>query len=206
MVDKKFGRLTVVCRSVFSPQYKTYWDCRCDCGGAISVRKDHLVSGKIRSCGCFRNETTIIRTRTHGQRATIPTAEYTAWRAMLQRCYNPNYAKFERYGGRGITVCARWRNSFKNFFLDMGLKPSPNHTLDRENNDRGYSKRNCKWKTVLEQGRNKSSNRWIKFGKHKMTITEWSRYFGVNISTLHGHLKVRSIREIIIYYKNKKAA
>ena len=76
---------------------------------------------------------------------------------MKQRCLNPNYHHFENYGGRGIKVCARWLNSFENFLADMGLKPSPDLTLDRKNNDGHYNKRNCRWATAKEQASNRRS-------------------------------------------------
>jgi len=80
--------------------------------------------------------------------------EYNSWRAMIERCENPNHIGFKYYGGRGIKICARWRSSFEAFFADMGPKPSPRHTLDRKDNERGYEPDNCRWATPAEQRAN----------------------------------------------------
>lgn len=96
------------------------------------------------------------------------TTEYFTWGAIKQRCYNPNHQKFEEYGGRGITVCKRWKDSFENFLEDMGKKPTPKHTLDRIDNSKGYSPKNCRWVTRSIQGSNRR-----KFKKSK------SKYHGV---------------------------
>lgn len=80
--------------------------------------------------------------------------EYGSWRAMLDRCHNPNATKFHAYGARGITVCARWRD-FRKFFKDMGPKPTPKHSIDRKNNYKGYTKANCRWATIQEQAQNR---------------------------------------------------
>jgi len=92
--------------------------------------------------------------RTHGQ-SNPPTPEYTVWSQMLARCTNPNTREWKYWGGRGITVCDRWRHSFVHFFADMGRKPSAQHSLDRVNNDLGYSAENCRWATPKEQVKNR---------------------------------------------------
>lgn len=101
------------------------------------------------------------------------TPEYIAWRNLRNRCTNPNYRAYARYGGRGIGVCQRWE-SFHAFLEDMGARPSPKHSIDRKDNDQGYSKANCRWATVFEQRRNTSANTNVTaFGECK-TLAEWA--------------------------------
>lgn len=89
------------------------------------------------------------------------TSEYLAWHSMLARCYGTSNTSYRDYGGRGITVCDRWRASFTDFFADMGQKPSPTHSLDRINNDAAYEPRNCRWATKSEQAKNRRRPRHL---------------------------------------------
>jgi hypothetical protein len=125
--------------------------CRCDCGVEVRVRVAQLVTGKTRSCGCLQREITGARRRTHGKSRT---PEHRAWRGMLDRCTLPTHISYPYYGGRGITVCERWR-SFANFLADMGPKPTSKHTLDRINGNGNYEPSNCRWATWSEQNRNR---------------------------------------------------
>jgi hypothetical protein len=107
---------------------------------------------------------------------------------MLQRCTNPNYPQYADYGGRGITVCKRWR-VFKNFLDDMGVRPE-GLTLDRKNNSKGYSPANCKWATRAEQQRNRrSSNVWTHKGERK-TVAEWAEQLGMKRHSLYMRVAV----------------
>jgi hypothetical protein len=99
-----------------------------------------LTSRGVESCGCKR----IDAITTHGQ---YRTPEYEAWRSIIQRCTNPNHKSWHRYGGRGITVCERWLDSFENFLEDMGKRPGPGYDIDREKNNGSYEKSNCRWVT-----------------------------------------------------------
>lgn len=146
----KFGRLLVVKRGPNDQRNHTMWVCRCDCGSEITTRVDVLRSGATRSCGCLQKDLAAEKHTTHGQRWR---PEYRVWDAMLQRCKNPNVHYYPGYGGRGISVCASWEK-FDNFFNDMGERPSDRHSIERVDNDKGYSLENCKWATPEEQGRN----------------------------------------------------
>lgn len=139
---KTFGRLTVFAKcSKRGPSNSVYWLCKCSCGGSARVTTHMLVHGKVRSCGCLFTEMIVKRNTTHGLCA-VP--EYKVWRSMHDRCGNPNKAEYVNYGGRGIKVCDRWQ-SFKNFYADMGSRPSSKHTIERINNDGNYEPGNCVW-------------------------------------------------------------
>lgn len=153
-----YGRLTVITRAE-NKNGQAYWKCKCECGNVITTRGTSLRKGITLSCGCLLKEISK-RTIKEAQKANIQhnmsnTPEYSAWTHMKQRCYNQNDIQYINYGHRGIKVCERWVNSFENFFFDMGPRPSSKHSLDRKDNNLGYSKRNCRWATTSQQGFNK---------------------------------------------------
>lgn len=115
--------------------------------------------------------------------------EYEAWRSMNARCYNPRRGDYRRYGGRGITVCDRWRHSFENFLADMGPRPSPTHSLDRVNNDGSYEKDNCRWATRIEQQRNTRHNHYLTAFNRTQCVSAWAEEFGMSKTLLLGRLK-----------------
>lgn len=112
------------------------------------------------------------------------TPEYKAWQAMIDRCINPKNSRFERYGGRGISVCDRWRHSFSDFYADVGQRPSSIHSLERECNDGNYEPGNVIWATKESQARNKASNVYLTFKGRRMIIADWARETGINYYTL----------------------
>lgn len=141
-IGQKFNYLTVVEELPVSSNGRVFL-CKCDCGNTKKVLLPHLIRSLIKSCGCHRK---CIHTK-HGMHNS---REYSSWENMIQRCTNPKATQYEDYGGRGITVCKKWLDSFDNFYNDMGPRPEFT-TLDRKNNDLGYFKENCKWSNRREQ-------------------------------------------------------
>jgi hypothetical protein len=159
LTGQPFGRLRVT-EFADAKNGASRWSCECWCGNHVVVRGADLTSGNTKSCGCLMREIAVKNGKasaTHGQsRKGQVTAEYTTWRSMIKRCTDPRHKSFERYGGRGIKVCKRWRTSFQNFFADMGKRPSASHSIHRVRGGKGYCPSNCVWATWLEQNRHKS--------------------------------------------------
>lgn len=177
----KIGKLTVLKDGGRSSSGGMMWLCECDCGSRVVVAATNLISGRQKACGCVRSESTSKRKTTHGQHVT---PEYKCWSKLKERCRNPNAKDYPRYGGRGIAVCDRW-NSFENFSLDMGKRPSSRHSIDRIDNSLGYYPDNCRWATSLEQGQNKRNNINLTIHGETKTVAEWSRISGVRAATIY---------------------
>lgn len=149
----RFGRLLVIDTAPVSHK-PVRWRCRCDCGNEKIVVAGELTRGRVRSCGCLQRETLARANRKHGHVGSgHGTPEWNAWSCMRKRCTNPRHKFYRLYGGRGITICERWKD-FMTFFADMGRRPSPRHSLDRIDNDGNYEPSNCRWATKAEQVRN----------------------------------------------------
>lgn len=131
------------------------------------------------------NEGRKLESHGHGGRTRSPT--YDTWAGMIDRCVNPNNKRFARYGGRGITVCERWRNSFSAFLQDMGERPE-GKSIDRINNDGNYEPGNCRWATRKEQQNNLHNNLVIEFNGVRRTIHEWADVTGIKTNTLRRRL------------------
>ena len=178
LVGLKFESWTVL-RHHERRKYHHVWWCRCVCGKEAPVYGQNL--GKTStSCGCEGRKRSIAASITHGMSKTNTC---NVWYCMKDRCNNPKNPSFAGYGGRGIHVCDRWLNSFENFLEDMGKKPD-GLTLDRKDNNAGYSPENCIWSSRTAQARNRRSNRVLSaFGKTK-TLAEWSLETGIKRSTI----------------------
>jgi hypothetical protein len=170
LIGQRFGKLIVESHnSVKSLSGGTRWNCICDCGNKTTIASGNLTTGNSTSCGCVRSKLLSERMSTHGMTGS---PEHDIWRAMLSRCSNPNVINYERYGGRNITVCDRWLNSFENFYSDMGTRPSPEHSIERKENDKGYEPGNCYWATKAEQANNKRNNVFYEYRGKKYSAKE----------------------------------
>jgi len=183
IVGERFTRLTVIKFEEIRGRY-SYWLCRCDCGNETIVRGNLLTYGSIKSCGCLHIEAAQKQGKRKRKHGKTKTAEYNAWCGAKARCYNPNDKAYLNYGGRGIKMCKRWRDSFDDFLEDMGKRPSQKHTIERINNDGDYSPENCRWATRKEQAVNKRNNCFVAFNGETNTISQWSRKFEVTYRVL----------------------
>ncbi len=174
-----FGRLTVL---QALPDQRA--ECACSCGVRSVVRAGDLRSGNTRSCGCLSRDTTTNRSTKHGYYGS-PT--YLSWYAMKQRCLNPNWREYPRYGGRGIRVCDRWL-AFEGFLADMGERP-PGTSIDRIDPNGHYEPGNCRWATKAVQANNCRANRRITVGDETRTAAMWARHTGVPASAIIKRLR-----------------
>ncbi|MBP9690306.1 MAG: hypothetical protein KBE91_11885 [Bacteroidia bacterium] len=153
IVGNTYARWSVVSYSRQN-KGKSVWNCLCECGTTKEVDGASLKNGASKSCGCYNMDALLKR----GTHKMSKSSEYFAYNNMLDRCYNKTNNSYANYGGRGVTVCSEWLNSYEKFISDVGNKPTKLHSLDRIDNSKGYSKENCKWATKLEQANNKRNN------------------------------------------------
>lgn len=115
-------------------------------------------------------------------------AEYRTWCEIIRRCRNKKSPGFKNYGGRGITICSRW-NRFENFIKDMGRKPTSEHSIDRKDNEKGYTPANCRWATRKEQNSNRRSCVFVPIGSQRFTVVEAAKITGIKSRTIYGRIK-----------------
>jgi hypothetical protein len=176
---KRFGMWVAVSRSA-NKGTRTAWLCRCDCGKEESVLTCHLVSGKSFSCGCNKYLLQAKRLTTHGMSNSD---EYRIWSLMIGRCTNSSNTSYKDYGGRGISVCDRWKD-FTNFYSDIGPRPTKGHSIGRVDNDKGYSPDNCRWETHEQQANNTRRNSYHVIDGERKTLAEICRERGLNYGTV----------------------
>jgi len=193
LVGKTFGRLYVVEEVLLRDKHNHIkYLCRCSCGKYKEVSGQSL-RRSTRSCGCLQRESA----RTHGQEGT-PT--YKTWVAMKSRCNSSSSTNYKNYGGRGITICPSWVNSFEQFHKDMGDRPS-NMSLERVDNNGGYSKENCIWATATTQANNRRRSIKIKYKGVTMNIKEYAELIGLTPSGAMKRLKHTLIKVNGVFLK-----
>lgn len=169
LVGHRFGRLVV--ESLAFVEVNSYWNCRCDCGNSVIVRRNGLTTGNTKSCGCLQRESVTV----HGLRTSTL---YKVWEGMMRRCYDTIHKDYKYYGERGIIVCKRWHN-VENFVADMSPRPE-GYEIDRIDTNGNYEPENCRWATRKEQMRNTRRNRLISYNGKTMCLSEWAEELGVS--------------------------
>lgn len=203
IIGKRFGRLLVVKKTSNYTGGQRLFECLCDCGKLKFPTSRNLRSGDTKSCGCYNADALRARA-THNMSHSH---EFKIWWAMKRRCCDSSADGYKNYGGRGIKVCFRWKNSFKNFIFDMGLRPSKSHSIDRKNNSGNYEPDNCYWATKSEQSNNTRRNVIVEFNEKKMTLIQFCRIHHIESKrkTVKRHHFERGIPlvQILDNFKNK---
>lgn len=185
---KPYGRLTIL-EEIEAGKNGRRVKCRCECGAIVQASFKLLRTGNTTSCGCLRRDLVAAKNTKHGggkREGRRP--EYNIWKAMRQRCTNPNIDRWESYGGRGITFDPAW-NDFSVFLADVGPRPSPRHSLDRIDNDGNYEKSNVKWSTLNQQARNKRDALRLVYQGRPTTVADLAEQHGVPYDRLAGRLR-----------------
>lgn len=190
LIGQRFGSLVVLAMAGRGEK-GIYWKCRCDCGNTREHPTSRLRT--TRSCGCL-----VVKVNTtHGHSKT---KEYRIWAGIKTRCGTPSATGFADYGGRGIKMCERWRDgtaeksAFECFLEDMGPRPSPGHSIERDDTNGDYEPSNCRWATRIEQNRNARSNIYYTHNGETRLLVEWAEKFGLKINTARS--RVRSGRPL----------
>ena len=181
-VGEKYNRLTII---ELLPGAKVR--CRCDCGNEIITRRDQVKEGISRSCGCYHKEVTGAINRTHG---LTHHKLYKTWHNMRSRCKNPNAAKYELYGGRGIMVCGEWDNDFMAFYnwaIASGWKEGL--SIDRIDPNGNYCPENCRWADAITQNNHLRPNHNLTYNGKSQSIYAWARELGINKKTLSERIR-----------------
>lgn len=187
LIDLKFERLTVIKLSpkTYRVGYK-FWTCFCDCGKAVDVSQSHLVTGHTKSCGCMKSEIHSKRLTTHGKSEH---KLYRLYNSILERCYSQYSKSYIEYGGRGIKVCDRWRNSFLHFLDDIGEKPEGKYSLDRIDNNGDYEPDNVRWATDEQQSNNRRNIIFLTYKDETKPLSQWAKDIGLKRKTLACRIK-----------------
>ena len=186
LTGQRFGRLLVIRRDE-SRKKAAYWLCKCDCGNEKVVQGCHLRSGATVSCGCFHDESARKCKTKHGMSYS---RLYRTWESMRDRCSRENQKGYVNYGGRGISVCPEWRDSFEAFYeWAMATGYRDDLTLDRIEVNGNYEPSNCRWIKNKDQQNNRRNNRFLTFNGKTQTIAQWAEEIGVEWWVIYDRLK-----------------
>lgn len=179
MTNEVYGRLTVLNKvDTKDATGSTFWLCKCECGNTKEVSRPNLIKGFVKSCGCLQEESRIKHNLSRSD-------EYNVWYGIKRRCTDPKFASYKYYGAVGLGLSEEW-NDFQTFLKDMGKRPSKSHDIDRIDNNKGYSKDNCRWVTKSINAQNKSnSKRWIVNGVEYASQNEASKETGISASQIN---------------------
>lgn len=186
LTGQVFGRWVVIERAANTKGGAIKWICQCECGKVRVVYGWTLRKGVSKSCGCLHNEQLVIRSKqTNTKHGWGKTRLYNIWNSMKQRCLNKNSKDYRRYGGRGITVCKEWVESFE-AFRDWAIANgyADNLTIDRINNNGNYEPSNCRWTTNKRQQNNKRNNHLLTYRGETHSISEWAKKVGISVTAL----------------------
>ena len=176
-----FGRLTVTVTGVSGQVVEA----SCSCGDTWAGLKSNLISGATSSCGCLQREKATLKATKHGQASQRRrTKLYMAWMAMRVRCYG-SARQHQCYRNKGVSVCPEWQASFEAFATHLGPPPSPAHSVDRIDNNKGYQPGNVKWSTPVEQNNNRGDTLWLTAFGETRTVSNWSRLLGISRAVLY---------------------
>ena len=196
LTGKKFGRLTVLSLAGKDKNNLLLWECICECGNPVITRGQDLRRGVSKSCGCLKLEQLDARSRKHGMAGTRP---YRIWKGMKTRCLNPRVKSYADYGGRGITVCENWKESFDAFWRDMKTGYADNLEIDRIDHEGSYSPNNCRWVSKKEQNRNTRANHYVDTPFGRITIAEYAEKTGIPYDTLKQQILRAESRQGVEY-------
>lgn len=198
IIGIRFGRLVVVSEAesiiYAGGSKKRRYICQCDCGTQKTIHEYSLTRGLTKSCGCFQKEQTSIARTSHGRSKKRGDARghdklHNTWSLMVKRCHDKSSPSYLYYGARGIYVCERWREDVSNFIADMGIPPSPQHSIERIDNNGSYCKENCVWATRTIQARNTRNAVKIEINGALVSLTEIAERSGINYTTLWHRVK-----------------
>lgn len=193
ITHQRYGRLVAVERVATAGRHRSVWRFKCDCGEVVDRVIDPIRSGLVNSCGCIRKEKTSARAFVHGHRRYGKSSKtLMAYEKAKSRCNNPNDARYRTYGERGIKMCDRWMQGFSNFLADMGECPE-GLTLERIDNNSGYTPGNCRWATREDQAKNKTNNVIVYHEGERLILADFARLMNVEYKKLRHLVSKRKI-------------